>query len=574
VRIFVGLALATALTMNAQDRSYARSPVITTRGIAATSQTLASQAAAQALARGGSAVDAAIVANTVLAVVEPMNCGMGGDLFALYWDARTGKLTGINASGLAPKGLTIAWLKAHEFSSMPATGIHTVSVPGAVAGWYSMQQRFGKLPWRELFQPAIYYARNGFPVTDIIQADWESHETKLRADGNARRVYLIDGRAPRVGEIFRNPELAHAFELLASGGPGAFYKGPIADAVLATSRRFGGTMVAEDLASYRPEWVDPISTDYRGWRVYQLPPNGQGIGTLEMLAVMREFDIPEFGPLSPEAFHLKIEAQKLSFQDLRAYVADPRFVEVPTAAMSSKSYGADRAALISRDKANCATASGDPRHHGDTVYLAVVDADGNIASWIQSLSDAFGSGIVVDGMGFHLHDRASAFTMDEKHPNALAPGKRPFHTIIPGFMEKGDLRIGFGIMRGLNQPQAQAQFVSYVVDHKMNIQAALEAPRFTKITAGGCDLRIESRVPVETRDALTRMGHVLTVVGDYSNWMGGGQAVMRDARNKVNYGASSPRKDGAAAPEPDPYFVHSPLATRHSSLQRATEVAK
>jgi gamma-glutamyltranspeptidase/glutathione hydrolase len=528
--------------------------VITTRGIAATSQTLASQAAAQALARGGSAVDAAIVANSVLAVVEPMNCGMGGDLFALYWDARSGKLSGINSSGPAPKDLTIAFLKSHGYSSMPSTGIHTVSVPGAVAGWQAMHQKFGRLQWRDLFQPAIYYARNGFPVTELIQWDWENRESKLRGDDNARRVYLPDGRPPRIGEIFRNPELAHAFELLAAGGAGAFYKGPIGDAVLATSRRLGGTMAAQDLASFRPEWVDPISIDYRGWRVFQLPPNSQGIGTLEMLAILREFDIPEFGPASPEAFHLKIEAQKLSFQDLRRWVADPRFVTVPEAGMFSKSYAAGRAALIDRQKANCSTAPGDPRHNGDTIYLAVVDADGNIASWIQSISDAFGSGIVVDGMGFHLHDRAGAFTMDENHPNALAPGKRPFHTIIPGFMEKGDLRIGFGIMRGLNQAQAQAQFVSYVADHNMNIQAALEAPRFTKITTGGCDVKIESRVPPETRAALTRMGHDLTVMGDYSAWMGGGQAVMRDTTSKVNYGASSPRKDGAAVPEPDPYF--------------------
>jgi gamma-glutamyltranspeptidase/glutathione hydrolase len=554
VRILVVLVLIATVSASAQDRSYGRSPVITTRGIAATSQTLASQAAAQALARGGSAVDAAIVANTVLAVVEPMNCGMGGDLFALYWDARSGKLSGINSSGPAPNGLSIAFLKTHGYSSMPATGIHTVSVPGAVAGWYAMHQRFGRLPWRDLFQPAIYYARNGFPVTEIIQWDWENRESKLRSDDNARRVYLPNGRPLRIGEIFRNPELAHAFELLSSGGPDAFYKGPIGDVVLATSRRFGGTMVADDLAAFRPEWVDPISVDYRGWRVYQLPPNGQGVGTLEMLAILREFNVPEFGPTSPEAFHLKIEAQKLSFQDLRRWVADPRFVTVPVTGMLSKAYTAERAALIDRQRANCSTAPGDLLRRGDTIYLAVVDADGNIASWIQSISDAFGSGIVVDGMGFHLHDRAGAFTMDESHPNALAPGKRPFHTIIPGFMEKGDLRIGFGIMRGLNQAQAQAQFVSYVADHNMNIQAALEAPRFTKITAGGCDVKIEARVPLETRAALTRMGHELTVVGDYSGWMGGGQAVMRDTATKVNYGASSPRKDGAAVPEPDPYF--------------------
>lgn len=539
----------------AQERSQARSMVITRRGIVATSQTLASQAGAQILARGGSAVDAAIAANAVLAVVEPMMCGMGGDLFAMYWDAKTGKLTGINASGWAPKGLTIEWLKAHEQWAMPATGIHTVTVPGAVDGWEKMHRKFGRRPWRELFQPAIYYARHGFPVTEIIQYDWEASTGKLIRDENARRVFLKNGHAPETGEIFRNPELAHAFELLAAQGPQAFYRGPITDAILATSRRAGGTLTSADFAEFESEWVAPISTSYRGWTVYQLPPNGQGVGTLEMLNVMEQFPIGEYAQNSAEAFHYKIEAQKLSFQDLRRWVGDPRQAKVPTEGLLSKEYARERARRIDPKQASCDVPAGDPPGHGNTVYLSVIDAEGNIVSWIQSISDIFGSGVAVDGMGFHLQDRGGGFSFEPNHPNALAPRKRPFHTIIPGFMEKDGAHIGFGIMRGMNQAQAQAQFVSNVADHRMNIQAALEAPRFTKPTGGGCDVRIEARVSVEAREELSKRGHYLNVGGDYSGWMGGGQAVLRDSKNNVNYGASSPRKDGAAIPEPDPYFA-------------------
>lgn len=552
-----GAILLSVLATNtaAQDRSYGRSLVISSRGIVATSQTLASQAGAQVLARGGSAVDAAIAANAVLAVVEPMMCGMGGDLFAMHWDAKTRKLTGINASGWAPQKLSIDYLKSKGDGIMPSTGIDAVTISGAVDGWAKMHGRFGKLPWRELFQPAIYYARNGFPVTEIIQYDWEASTGKLSADDNARRIFLKEGRAPQVGDVFRNPELANAFEILADGGPRAFYRGPIGAAILETLKRLGGVMTADDLASFQSEWVDPISTEYRGWKVYQLPPNGQGIGMLEMLNIMENFPIGEYSAASAQAFHYRIEAQKLAYADLKRWIGDPRMATIPTSGLLSKRYAAERAKLIDPAKARCEAAAGEPSEsHGNTVYIAVIDRDGNIASWIQSISDIFGSGIVVDRMGFHLHDRGSAFSFDPAHPNALAPRKRPFHTIIPAFMEKGDQHIGFGIMRGLNQAQAQAQFVSYVVDHGMNIQAALEAPRFTKATVGGCDVRIEARVPADAREELTNRGHWLTVLGDYSGLMGGGQAVMRDTKRNVNFGASSPRKDGAAIPEPDPYF--------------------
>jgi gamma-glutamyltranspeptidase/glutathione hydrolase len=541
----------------AQQRDYARSMVITRQGIAATSQTLASQAGAQVLARGGSAMDAAIAANAVMSVVEPMSNGMGGDLFAIYYDAKTGKLTGINASGWAPKGLTIEFLKSKGVKKeMPQLGIDSVTVPGCVAGWEALYKRFGgRLPWKELFRPAIYFATEGYPVTEIIQDRWQANAKKLASDPNARPVFLPDGKAPAVGQVFRNPELAHALTLVADGGAEAYYRGEIARAILATEERLGGAMQASDLSEYQPEWVQPISTMYHGWKVYELPPNGQGMAALEMLNIFEKFPISTYKPQGVEDLHVKIEAQKLAYQDLHKYLADPRFSKVPLEGIISKEYAAKRAALIDLKRARCDVAPGDPLRYGhDTIYLTVVDKDGNIVSLIQSLYESFGSGVMVEGMGFHLQNRGALFEIDPAHPNALAPRKRPFHTIIPGFMEKGSLHMGFGIMGGLNQPQAHAQFVSDVVDFGMNIQQALEAPRFTKQTFGGCDVQIESRVEPTVLEALTQMGHRLKVLGKYSGQMGGGQAVIHDSATGVNYGASSPRKDGAAIPEPAPYF--------------------
>ncbi len=543
---------------SAQDRAQARSMVITRRGIVATAQPLASQAGAQILARGGSAVDAAIAANAVLSLVEPMMNGPGGDLFALIWDSKTGKLTGINASGWAPKGLSIDYLKKQGLSSLASTSIHSVTVPGCVDGWEKLHKRFGRLPWRDLFKPAIYYAENGFPVSELIQWDWENSSSKL--EGAARELYMRDGRAPKVGEVFRNPQLAHALHLIAELGAQAFYSGPVGEAILETSRKLGGTMTADDLREFQSEWVQPISTEYRDWKVYQLPPNGQGAGTIEMLNIMENFPLANYAQDSPDALHIEIEAQKLAYMDLKRYIADPRQASIPLAGLLSKPYAKQRAALIAHEKANCDVEPGIPAEagHGNTTYLSVVDKEGNIVSFIQSISDIFGSGIAVNGMGFLLHDRGGAFSLDPTHPNALAPRKRPFHTIIPGFMERGNLHIGFGIMRGSNQAQAQAQLVSNIADHKMNIQAALEAPRFNKHELSGCDLWMEARVPQSTRDELTKRGHYLIVVGDFSGYMGGGQVVMHDSAAKVNYGASSPRKDGAAIPEPDPYFKTEP----------------
>ena len=557
MRISLVLSITMIYTaVYAQDRSQARSMVISDRGIVATSQTLASQAGAQVLARGGSAMDAAIAANAVLGVVEPESNGIGGDLFAIYWDAKTGKLSAINASGWAPTGLTIDFLKSQGLTSMPQEGIHSVTVPGCVDGWEKLHRRFGKLPWDDIFQPAIYFADHGYPVTELIADAWKTEEGKLGKDQNGQRVFLHNGHAPRIGEMFRDPEMAGALKLIAAEGASAVYKGAIAQAILKTSRRLGGKLTAADLAEFQSEWVEPISTDYRGWKVYELPPNGQGIAALQMLNVFSLFPLADYAPRGADELHIQIEAQKLAYADLARYVADQRFSPVPVPGMLSKDYARDRAKLIGANRALCEVPAGTPPVvHGDTIYLSVVDRDGNIVSLIQSLYQHFGSGVVVDGYGFALQNRGGLFEFAPAHPNALAPRKRPFHTIIPAFMEKGDLHIGFGIMGGLNQAQAHAQFVSNVVDHGMNIQMALEAPRFTKKTFGGCDVFIENRIPLEIRRELTARGHELTVLGDFSSDMGGGQAVLHDAASGVNWGASDPRKDGAAVPEPAPYYT-------------------
>ena len=544
------LLLFTA-TMLPQDRSQARSMVITRYGIAATSHVQASQAGAQVLAQGGSAADAAIAANAVLGVTEPMMNGIGGDLFVLYWDAKSGKLYGLNASGWAPKGLTREHILARDATRMPHHGIDSVTVPGAVDGWNKLHQRFGKLPWKDLFRFAIFYAREGYPVPELIHGYWEGSRENLQRDPESRRVYLPGGQPPAVGQIFRNPDLAQSIELIANQGPSAFYRGAIADSILKTSQELGGTMAAPDLSEFSSEWVEPISTTYRDWTVYELPPNGQGMAALEMLNIMETFPAASDGPLSAQELHTRIEAMKLAYADLERYNADPRFAKVPVKGLLSKEYAQQRAKLIDSEKANCQVAAGTPPA-SETTYLSVVDRDGNIASLIQSNYDEFGSGITVRGRGFVLQDRGALFSLDSNSPNVLAPRKRPFHTIIPAFMQRGDVHIGFGIMGGANQPLAHAQFVSNVVDYGMDTQQALETPRFTVSAQRGCHILIESRVKLDVLKELTAKGHDLEVRGDFSSNMGRGQAVTHDSKTGVNYGASDPRADGSAEPEPPP----------------------
>jgi len=539
---------AAAANLSAQDRSYGRSVVSTKDGIVASSYVQASQAGARVLERGGSAIDAGIAANAVLGVAEPMMNGMGGDLFAIYWDAKTGKLYGLNASGWAPQELTIEHLKGKGVTEMPQAGIDSATVSGAVDGWTKLHDRFGKLPWRDLFQSAIFYADSGYPVPEMIHDYWHGSSSGLMQNQESRRVFLPGGAAPETGQIFRNPDLAQALTRVANEGESAFYKGTIAQAILKTSAELGGTMSAADLAQYSAEWVEPISTRYRDWTVYELPPNGDGMAALEMLNIMEQFQPDPGGPDSAAELHTRIEAMKLAYADVKAYNGDPRFGKIPVQQLLSKEFAAKRASQIDPARANCAVAPG-ALSGSDTTYLSVVDRDGNILSLIQSNYSAFGSGVTVQGMGFVLHNRGGLFSLNPGSPNALAGRKRPFHTIIPAFMERGDQHIGFGIMGGMNQPLAHAQFVSNVVDYKMNIQAALEEPRFTVNAKLGCNIVIESRVTPASIEQLAKMGHILELRKEYSTTMGRGQAVLHDTAAKVNYGASDPRADGAAVPE-------------------------
>ncbi len=403
---------------------------------------------------------------------------------------------------------------------------------------------------RSFLAPTIAYAKAGFPVSEIFGDDWVATAGYLGRNREAARVYLPDFRAPAVGEIFRNLDLARALEEIAKEGRDAFYKGALAKRILDTSTKFGGTMAADDLAEFAAEWVDPISTDYRGWTVYEMPPNEQGIAALMMLNIVSGFPLGEWGHNAVATLHAMIEAKKLAYADMITYVGDPRFAEVPTKGMISRGYGRSRAALIDPAKANCSVGPGTPPYAGsDTTYLSTVDRDGNMVSLIQSNFSLWGSGIAVEGGGFVLHNRGALFTLDPNHPNVLAPRKRPLHTIIPALMAKGDVRIAFGIMGGFNQAQAHAQFVSNVVDHGMNIQAAMEAARFSKASFAGCDVYVEARMPDAVFEGLVKLGHQLQVLGDFSEHVGGGQAVMRDFNAGVNYGASDPRKDGQAIAE-------------------------
>jgi len=544
------MVLLSLCSASAQDRSNARSMVISKYGIVATSYVQASQAGAEVLRQGGSAVDAAIAANAVLGVEEPMMNGMGGDLFAIYFDAKSGKLYGLNSSGWAPKGLTIEHMKARDVHQMPLRSIDAVTVPGAVAGWNALHEKFGKLPWKDLFRSAIFYADQGYAVPELVHEFWSGAPQIFANDPEGQRVYLPNGKPPSVGEVFRNPDLAKALRAISQNGAEAYYKGEIAQAILSTSRALGGTMSADDLAEFKPEWVEPISTTYRGWTVYELPPNGQGMAALEMLNIMETTPASPEGSLSVAELHKKIEAMKLAYADLERYNADPRFANVPVRGLLSKEYAKERAKLIDPDHANCDVAYGTPS--SDTTYLTAVDRDGNIVSLIQSNYEGFGSGITVKGMGFVLQDRGALFSLDPKSPNVLAPRKRPFHTIIPAFMERGDQHIGFGIMGGANQPLAHAQFVSDVADYGMNVQEALENARFTVHPDRGCNIIIESRVKPDVLDKLSGMGHQLHVDKEYSTHMGRGNAVLHDSKTNINYAGSDARADGSAEPEPPP----------------------
>jgi gamma-glutamyltranspeptidase/glutathione hydrolase len=529
-----------------------RSMVVTKLGIVAAPQFLASQAGAHILEQGGNAVDAAIAANAVMGVVQPYVNGIGGDLFALVYEAKTGRLYGLNASGWTPKALTIDYLKARGVDKINPIGVETVDVPGAVAGWDALRSRFGTLPFSDLLAPAIYYAQNGFPLAERNARYWVAKS--LMQQPGYKQTYLPTGVAPKVGDEFKNPALANSLRQIAEHGRDAFYNGPLTDTMVMFLQSQGGTHTLEDFRDFQPEWVEPVSTTYRGWTVYELPPNGQGIAALAMLNIMEQFPMGQYGHNSADALHVMIEAKKLAYADMYKYVGDPRFTPVPVKQMVSKDLAQHRAQLIKTDKAACEVVPSDiekllAMHGNSTIYLSTIDKDGNIVSLIQSNFSGYGTGMVAPGLGFSFHNRGAGFQLTPGLPNSLAGHKRPLHTIIPAFMEKGDIHIGFGIMGGWNQAQAHAQFVANVVDYGMNVQAALEQPRFTKATFEGCDVEMEETIPVAVRADLAKRGHQIELLEPFSFTVGQGEAVVRDANRNVNFAGADPRSDGAAIPQ-------------------------
>ena len=536
-------------------RSFAtRSVVYARHGMVAAAHPMAVQIGVDVLKKGGSAVDAAIAVNAALGFMEPMSCGIGGDLFAIVWDAKTQRLYGLNASGRAPRALTADKVKPAADGTIDDRTPASWTVPGAVNGWFALHERFGRLPMGEILAPTIQAAREGQPVPQIIAASWEAGARAFKDQPGFARTYMPEGRVPREGEVFRNPDLARAYEALAQGGRDAFYGGAIAKDIVAFSRRNGGFFAEEDLAADRPDWVEPISTDYRGVQVYELPPNGQGISALQLLNVMETFDLEAMGRDSTAFWHRFVEAKKLVFEDRARFVADPAFHKASVDWLLSKEYARDRARLIDPARAASRVEAGHPPlAAGDTTYLAVADGDGNMVSLIQSNYDGFGSGYAVEGWGFAMHNRGALFNLRPGLPNSLEPGKRPFHTIIPAFAMKGGKPwLAFGLMGGDMQPQGHAQVIVNLVDFGMNLQEAGDAARFyhtgsseptgTLMTTGGT-LALESGVPADVRRDLARLGHrVIEAVGRF----GGYQAVMRDPVTGVLSGATESRKDGCA----------------------------
>jgi gamma-glutamyltranspeptidase / glutathione hydrolase len=549
--VTVDHAMRTEIPEPARDNAF--SMTVNTYGITATLQTLASAAGSAIMEKGGNAIDAIIAANAAVGVIEPSMNGVGGDLFMLYWDNKAKKLYGLNASGWAPAGWTLENLKAHNITRL--RGIWSVTVPGTVGGWQAMHDRFGKLTLAEDLKPAEALAEKGFPVSEANSAEWEKYGAQFAKRPDFVKVFWPNGSYVHLGQVFKNPEIAHTLRIIGEKGRDGFYKGPIAEAILKSSAAEGGVMTAEDLADYQPEWVEPISTTYHGWSVYETPPNTQGVATLAMLNIMEQYPLKEWGHDNPKTLHIEMEAKSLAYADLRVYVGDPRMVKVPTARLISKELAVERAKGIT-DRANCSVLPSVitdqlAKLESDTTYLAAVDRDGNIASLIQSNSGNFGSGITPEGTGFVLQNRGGGFVLTPGQPNTVGPHKRPFHTIIPAFMQKGDQAIGFGIQSGSNQPQAQAQFVANVVDFGMNIQAALDAPRFN--SGNKCNTTLESGYPQSTIEELFVMGHQLTLTPRYSLVMGKGNAVERDNATGVNFGATDPRTDGQATPEMMPF---------------------
>lgn len=565
--VLIPLLLLPAASSQAYDRVTgqefaSRSEVIATQAMAATSQPLATQIALDVMKQGGNAIDAAIAANAALGLMEPTGCGIGGDLYAIVWSAKDKKLYGLNASGRSPKGLTLEQLQAEVKklgrTDIPPLGVLPISVPGAVDGWFSLHDKFGKLPMKKVLAPAISYAENGFPVTELIAYYWNASVPKLSSQpGDFKGTFTINGKGPQTGDIFKNPALASTYKQLASGGRDAFYKGDIAKKIDAFMQKEGGYLRYEDFASHSSTWVEPVSVNYRGYDVWELPPNGQGIAALQMLQILKNFDLKSMGFNSPESLHTLIEAKKLAFEDRAKFYADMDFAKVPVKELISEAYGKERAKLIGPKAAQRVDAGNPHLYTGDTIYLTTADKDGNMVSLIQSNYRGMGSGVVVPGLGFGFQDRGQMFSLDAKHQNAYAPGKRPFQTIIPAFITKDNQPfMSFGVMGGAMQPQGHVQIVVNMIDYGMNLQEAGDAARWQHLgnteptdnadmyLQNGGYTEVERGIPWQTVQQLMQKGHDIRYgLGGY----GGYQAIKKDPVRGVYFGASESRKDGQAA---------------------------
>jgi gamma-glutamyltranspeptidase/glutathione hydrolase len=536
-------------------KNQSRSVVIAKHGMVATSHPLAAQAGLDILKAGGTAADAAIAANAMLGVVEPMSCGIGGDVFVIYWDNKTKKLYGLNGSGRSPYNLTRQVFKEKGLEETPTDGVLSWSVPGCVDGWEVLRAKFGNKSLAEILKASIETAEDGFPVSEVIAASWKSSAQNLKEWKDSAATFLIDGeRAPAVGEVFRNPNLAASLKKIAEQGAAAFYKGDIAKEIVAFSEKQGGYFSLKDFADHTSTWIEPVSTNYRGYEVWELPPNGQGIAALQMLNLLEPHDLKKLGHNSPMAIHLFVEAKKLAFADRAKFYADPDFAKLPTAELISKEYAKKRAERMSMAKAASDVPSGDPKLETcDTVYLTVVDNDRNCCSFIQSNFNGFGSQVVPGNVGFAMQNRGCLFALDDKHLNRLEPHKRPFHTIIPALVTKdGKPWFCFGVMGGDMQAQGHVQILVNMIDFRLNVQAAGDAARVmhtgspspTGEPGGLGTVHVESGITDETITALREKGHkVLRSRGGY----GGYQGILLDWEHGVLHGATEPRKDGAAA---------------------------
>jgi gamma-glutamyltranspeptidase/glutathione hydrolase len=566
-RFLVSLLLLIATSVSANidrvtGKTFAtRSEVIAANGMVATSQPLASQIGLQVLKDGGNAIDAAIAANAALGLMEPTGNGIGGDLFAIVWHEKSQKLYGLNASGRSPQGLSLSKLK-QELSELnrdtiPPYGMLPISVPGTVDGWFELHNKFGKLPMKKILQPAIGYANKGFPVSELISYYWQKSVPKLSPQvGSFKSTFTLNGKGPKKGQIFKNPELANTLSQIAENGRDVFYKGDIAKQIDRFMADNGGYIRYKDLAEHTSTWVEPVSVNYRGYDVFELPPNGQGIAALQMLNMLEQYNLSEMGFLSEETLHVMTEAKKLVFEDRAKYYADMKYFKVPLTGLLNKDYAKERNKLIGDSAAKRVDAGNPAMYQGDTIYLTTADKEGNMVSLIQSNYRGMGSGVVVPGLGFVFQDRGQLFSLDENHANAYQPNKRPFHTIIPAFvMKDGKPFISFGLMGGAMQPQGHVQIVTNIIDFGMSLQEAGDATRWQHygstepteaegktLTSSGV-LALESDIPYQTIRSLMNRGHKIQFdLGGY----GGYQAIMYDAKEKVYYGASESRKDGQA----------------------------